>query len=95
MSDEDNKGGDRGRATSQMFKKSTDEDVFQTARDTRKTMFCTETLQEVSSAFIRYLWLLFYGTVKAYRNLEVVLNSKTDDCITRLCPRTSHTRFLY
>lgn len=42
MSDEDNKGGDRGRAMSQMFKKSTDEDVFQTARDTRKTIFCME-----------------------------------------------------
>lgn len=25
-----------------------------------------------SFAFIRYLWLLFYGRVKAYHNLEVV-----------------------
>lgn len=43
-----------------------------------------------SSAFIRYLWLLFNGTVKAYHNLEVVFNSKGDDCITRLCPITLH-----
>lgn len=78
-----------------MFTKSTDEDVFKTAHDTRKTMFCMATLWEVSFAFIRYLWLLFYGTVKAYHTLEVVLNSRKNDCSTRLCPRTSHTRFLY
>lgn len=69
-----------------MFKKSSNENVFKLAQDTRKTMFCLETLQEVNLVFIRYLWLLFYGTVKAYHILEVVFNSKKDDCITRLCP---------
>lgn len=83
------------KATNRVFKNSSKENVFKIAQDTRKTMFCKETLQEVSSAFIRYLWLLFYGTVKAYHNLEVVFNSKKDDCITRLCPVTLHTWFLY
>lgn len=56
-----------------MFKKSTYGNLFKIALDTTKTMFCMETLQEINSfAFIRYLWLLFYGTVKAYHNLEVV-----------------------
>jgi len=34
----------------------------------------------------RKLVLHSYGTVKAYHILEVVFNSKKDDCITRLCP---------
>lgn len=75
-----------GRGGKLLFTKSTDEDVFKTAHDTRKTMFCMATLWEVSFAFIRYLWLLFYGTVKAYHTLEVVLNSRKNDCSTRLCP---------
>lgn len=88
MSDEDSKawGTKKKKATNKMFKKSSDDNVFKIAQDTRKTMFCLETLQEVSFAFIRYLWLLFYGTVKVYHILEVVFNSKKDDCITRLCP---------
>lgn len=86
MSDDDSIAGGTKKATNKTFKKSSNENVFKIAQDTRKTMFCLETLQQVSFAFVRYLWLLFYGTVKAYHILEVVFNSKKDDCITRLCP---------
>lgn len=56
-----------------MFKKSTNRN-FQIAQDTRKTkkVWYGNTAGSYSFAFIRYLWLLFYGTVKAYHNLEVV-----------------------
>lgn len=43
----------------------------------------------------KVLWLLFYGTVKSLPQSRGSFYSNKDDCITRLCPRTSHTWFLY
>lgn len=43
----------------------------------------------------KVLWLLFYGTVKSLPQSRGSFYSNKDDCVTRLCPRTLHTGFLY
>lgn len=43
----------------------------------------------------KVLWLLFSGTVKSLPQSRGSFYSNTDDCITRLCPRTLHMWFLY
>lgn len=49
-----------------------------------------------SFAFIRYLWLLFHGAVKAYHNLEVVFTLRRMivllDCVLQHHTRSSCTK---
>lgn len=52
--------------------------------------WCGNTARNDSFAFIRYLWLLFYGTVKAYHNLEVVFTLRV--IVLLGCVLEHHTR---
>ena len=79
MSNEDIKaggGGEWGEATNNDVFKSLQTETFQNSPGHQKDNFCMETAGSYSFAFLRYLWLLFYGTVKAYHNLEVVFTQR-------------------
>lgn len=52
-------------------------ETFQNSPGHQKDNFCTERYAgSYSSASLKYLWLLFYGTVKAYHNREVVFTRR-------------------
>lgn len=65
-----------------IFEKSINGNSLRHQKDTGNTA------RSYSFAFIRYLWFLFYGTVKAYHNLEVVFTLRM--IVTRQYPITLH-----
>lgn len=70
-------GGNGGKLLMMMFLKSRRVKTFQNSPGHQKDNFCTERYAgSYSFASLRYLWLLFYGTVKAYHNLEVVFTRR-------------------
>lgn len=67
--------------------------MLKIAQDTRKTRFCME-ITNAQFSFTRCFGS-FYGTVKILPQSRGSFYSNKDDCITRLCPRTLRTWFLY
>lgn len=70
-------GWEWGEATNDDVLKSLQVETFQNSPGHQKDNFCTERYAgSYSFASLRYLWLLFHGTVKAYHNLEVVFTRR-------------------
>lgn len=70
-------GWEWGEATNDDVVKSRRVETFQNSPGHQKDNFYMERYAgSYSFASLRYLWLLFYGTVKAYHNLEVVFTRR-------------------
>lgn len=81
-----------GEATNDDVLKSLQVETFQNSPGHQKDNFCTERYAgSYSFASLRYLWLLFHGTVKSLPQSRGSFYSKKDDCITRPRPVTLHT----
>lgn len=68
--------------------------LFKIAQDTRKTISVWKRCRKLQFCILKVLVAPFYGTVKAYHNLEVVFTLGKMIVMTRPRPVTSHTQCL-